>query len=103
SHAPLTNTVTLHLHDPLPIKGKKDSQATCPPSLRLRGVGGRGRGITRQKTRAELAPPLRSVRCFPSLRNAIAAEERAGGYSRRKDRKSTRLNSSHATNSYAVY
>src|SRR3712207_8345208 len=82
-----TEIYTLSLHDALPISGRSGSAG---------GVG-RNRGGNRPDGRS--CP--RSGR-YPS------PSARVGGGSRctpraRRDRKSTRLNSSHANNSYAVF
>src|SRR3712207_9299067 len=79
-----TEIYTLSLHDALPISisGSAARSLQRQPSVRLEGSSSR------------LMPP-------PSLHSLRA---RAGGRARaRRDRKSTRLNSSHANISYAVF
>src|SRR3712207_8647813 len=88
-----TEIYTLSLHDALPI---------CAD--RKRGLQAQGRGRPPARTRRGRALPLgvrlraRRVRLLP--RHAEGGRPRRG---RRRDRKSTRLNSSHANISYAVF
>src|SRR3712207_9463837 len=82
-----TEIYTLSLHDALPI-----STASC--SLRAAASAGR-RG--RQQAPAAPLPPIPSRRC--RSRGGTANAPRRGP----QDRKSTRLNSSHANISYAVF
>src|SRR5207302_11455355 len=77
-----TEIYTLSLHDALPISGRR--RAAADP----RASGGRGGADPRRP----VAPTCGAVRAAPS---------RALG--RRRDRKSTRLNSSHVKISYAVF
>src|SRR3712207_8649148 len=73
-----TEIYTLSLHDALPISRGHRGQGGRP----VRGAAGR--------------PPL-----LPAGAVAAGHADRAGG--RHRDRKSTRLNSSHANISYAVF
>src|SRR5690606_40579308 len=96
---PPTETYTLSLHDALPICGRRGPVRICPAPVddRLsRGVGdqgGQGDRVCRPSARAL----RRAVR--HSQRGLYAAQ--AAGVL--KDRKSTRLNSSHVKISYAVF
>src|SRR5438445_13820968 len=76
THTAPTEIYTLSLHDALPISGRR-------PPLRRAGAD-RGRDLR-----------------LPRLRVVPVRPVRAGGTLR--DRKSTRLNSSHANISYAVF
>src|SRR3712207_7754494 len=75
-----TEIYTLSLHDALPILGRR------PPPL-----GGQGRG------------PHLHVRDGHALRGNAGKRAGASRHPHRPDRKSTRLNSSHANISYAVF
>src|SRR3712207_9323081 len=79
-----TEIYTLSLHDALPIFRGSSVAAAAPAGRAARGAGGGG-------GRARLA----------GRRPAAAAAERVRVL--RPDRKSTRLNSSHANISYAVF
>src|SRR3712207_7562869 len=79
-----TEIYTLSLHDALPISRRAHERAARPPLRRRRGLP---RGRARARERGRLARGGRPAR-------------RHGG---RADRKSTRLNSSHANISYAVF
>src|SRR3712207_7956313 len=75
-----TEIYTLSLHDALPICGRTSRRATCAGTSR--SCGSRGGGRTAAGRRC----------CCPPGRRSTTA-----------DRKSTRLNSSHANISYAVF
>src|SRR3712207_8826408 len=88
-----TEIYTLSLHDALPIWSLWSAEPR--PALRRRPAPGRGRlplGVSSHHPgRREAVPP------------ALRRLERPGEVSRPRDRKSTRLNSSHANISYAVF
>src|SRR5207249_5217933 len=96
-----TSTSTLSLHDALPI---------C--ALRAAHRSGQGRDRARQAGRARpSALPLAQLRALAGasapararrVRRALLSGERAAA-PRQEDRKSTRLNSSHVSISYAVF
>src|SRR3712207_8098589 len=76
---------TLSLHDALPISWitvRLQRSITCAPSARARFTSSRNHGLSSG------APPVMST---------VRTSERS------RDRKSTRLNSSHANISYAVF
>src|SRR3712207_6868234 len=81
-----TEIYTLSLHDALPI--------LCRAPVRLVRAAARGRPRD---------PPRRAARSRQRGRPPGARLARRGGSLRRRDRKSTRLNSSHANISYAVF
>src|SRR3712207_7492662 len=83
-----TEIYTLSLHDALPIS---------PPDQRLRG----GRGDPAQ--RGGLPPVLRGHPAEGGQGGTLGRGRRSGQVRRGRDRKSTRLNSSHANISYAVF
>src|SRR3712207_7313452 len=90
-----TEIYTLSLHDALPISAARLPSADAhAPVFRLgrRRVVGRSGGRSRAGPRAE-APALRGAR----------QDRQREGRALRPDRKSTRLNSSHANISYAVF
>src|SRR3712207_9131303 len=74
-----TEIYTLSLHDALPISRARGRRAPAPPR-RARGGPARHRGAPLPQSASVPPPPAR-----------------------RQDRKSTRLNSSHANISYAVF
>src|SRR5947209_15358220 len=83
---PPTEISTLSLHDALPISSRRPGdleRGADPQELRHGGEDRAGGGRPAQEQAP--APPARS------------------GGGRRRDRKSTRLNSSHANISYAVF
>src|SRR5690606_41647618 len=87
---PATSFYTLSLHDALPI--------SSPRALRRssRVVEARDR-TDKSRVRAALLP---ATDCAPSKgRNMVSSR----GPDKRRDRKSTRLNSSHVKSSYAVF
>src|SRR3712207_8186326 len=88
-----TEIYTLSLHDALPISATPASSptrsgATAPPTSARRPP----------PVRAVVARPDRPVADEPRTRAPLPGRPRAGA-----DRKSTRLNSSHANISYAVF
>src|SRR3712207_7131873 len=80
-----TEIYTLSLHDALPICGGRRGGRGARASRRARRAAAAGRGSARGRT------PGRTPRGA------------AAPATRRRDRKSTRLNSSHANISYAVF
>src|SRR3712207_7531638 len=84
-----TEIYTLSLHDALPI-----SVAGPGPECRPRRDPGPARGLVRRARRTQAAP---AGRRGPALGRSV--DRRTA----RTDRKSTRLNSSHANISYAVF
>src|SRR3712207_8912129 len=88
-----TEIYTLSLHDALPIAGHQPG----PLQVGDRGVPGVGPGLADLRPAHEAARPI----AVPAAR---VAQERLVGHRRvPADRKSTRLNSSHANISYAVF
>src|SRR3712207_8777973 len=90
-----TEIYTLSLHDALPIFVPVD------PRVRARGAAGHARGLAdprRADPAGTAATPARLRGRAPGTR-----EGSRGGRARPRDRKSTRLNSSHATISHAVF
>src|SRR5207248_8579142 len=92
---------TLSLHDALPIYNPRCPSPATPARTRapLRPSGGRGRGPSLSDGREPLqlnlgGKPLQRL----SVADGFVVEGLAGS-----DRKSTRLNSSHRTISYAVF
>src|SRR3712207_9096859 len=80
-----TEIYTLSLHDALPI---------CP----------RGKNFRRRRVRSKFDPVTLTRRCNRGYSGKVVARRLGGIYdARRSDRKSTRLNSSHANISYAVF
>src|SRR3712207_8950877 len=77
-----TEIYTLSLHDALPISGVGEApdEEVARPHVELRRLGGRHRGVERR-----------------------AVGQCIDHHASRADRKSTRLNSSHANISYAVF
>src|SRR5690606_41570207 len=94
---PPTDIYTLSLHDALPISprsGAPRAGAHVPAHARLLRA-------ERARERARRQPPARG-RGTPA--GAVRRAARRGGRDRRaRDRKSTRLNSSHVKISYAVF
>src|SRR5438309_7938986 len=88
---------TLSLHDALPISSRG--------ALRRDTEGGVGRGRRRPCRRAFRAPDGARLRGRARGRALALGGKREPGGSRRRrrDRKSTRLNSSHSSISYAVF
>src|SRR3712207_8971621 len=85
-----TEIYTLSLHDALPISHcRNPCRINDIPNRTNRGAGRRG-GPDRD--RARVGDP-----------RALVRQSCVRGRARRKDRKSTRLNSSHANISYAVF
>src|SRR5207245_11257143 len=84
-HTPTSQTHTLSLHDALPISSKNSNRGTYLPN------------ITRQTV---IGPE--STRPIGPHKNA-RRRRRSACPLRRPDRKSTRLNSSHGSISYAVF
>src|SRR3712207_7356736 len=78
-----TEIYTLSLHDALPIYG-----------------GGRGHVA---QPRARAAGPERADDALLDLGGAVELDQLLGDRGEQRDRKSTRLNSSHANISYAVF
>src|SRR3712207_8796358 len=85
-----TEIYTLSLHDALPISHHR------PQLARLRADAGRGRGDTR-------VLPAGAGAELPALPVGCGRAEPVGARTVTTDRKSTRLNSSHANISYAVF
>src|SRR3712207_8921309 len=86
-----TEIYTLSLHDALPISGTSGGEGSLVPREQLDFEGRRFLGTTLRAAQIEAlrgAPAERPIRVFVGLRS---------------DRKSTRLNSSHANISYAVF
>src|SRR5207253_8884320 len=94
NRAPHTDTYTLSLHDALPISGAMPAAREPARSNEQRHRCEDARG-TRQR-------PDGVGRERPEERRLVAGEERMQQVQRR-DRKSTRLNSSHVAISYAVF
>src|SRR3712207_7425040 len=91
---PTTKIYTLSLHDALPISPHRDAERSRHHQpARLRHVGGGEHEIVRPR----LAPPIFRKR------SEIGAAPRQQDADADADRKSTRLNSSHANISYAVF
>src|SRR5699024_12224984 len=82
---------TLSLHDALPISREQDARLAAQCSISA---------ICSAATAGEMRPAATSASIFFTLAR-IAASERSRAIIR--DRKSTRLNSSHVSNSYAVF
>src|SRR5439155_27012135 len=87
--APPTDIYTLSLHDALPIFARRAAARVDHRSRRRRGG-------------PRLAAPLRGPHRSPRERGREGGDSRRGR-TRRRDRKSTRLNSSHVAISYAVF
>src|SRR2546430_9255867 len=84
-----TEIYTLSLHDALPIYRRRASDSGTRPARRAR-------------TAASPRPPSRRPRACPAAGRSPRARTRDALRGRR-DRKSTRLNSSHSQISYAVF
>src|SRR3712207_7683702 len=59
--------------------------------------------VTSAKKRSESVSPCTSERCSPSRSSSPGSPQMTPLWANRRDRKSTRLNSSHANISYAVF
>src|SRR3712207_8352498 len=86
-----TEIYTLSLHDALPISGGMVSSASATSSSKRRLL------ISTRGSRPAVARPQQA------LDGGLQGVRRGVGHRRREDRKSTRLNSSHANISYAVF
>src|SRR3712207_8221868 len=87
-----TEIYTLSLHDALPISG--------PPADR--GAGDAGQGVRTGRGELVQREAGRHPRDRPAVQGGPGGR-RLGGADGQGDRKSTRLNSSHANISYAVF
>src|SRR3712207_7713942 len=85
-----TEIYTLSLHDALPISSRAGQAGRLEPNR----AAGSARGRRRSCRSRDRPPPDRPQR------SGAASPDRTG---RGRDRKSTRLNSSHANISYAVF
>src|SRR3712207_6963308 len=91
-----TEIYTLSLHDALPISRAPRPRAGHPGRSRARLGGGLAGGVRAGHHQHRPDGPRPAVRAVPEPGAAVGA-------GRRQDRKSTRLNSSHANISYAVF
>src|SRR2546426_4141568 len=101
-----TEIYTLSLHDALPISRRPRARSVArqprgPRGARYGpGAGPGGRGSAAARARFE---PLVAGGARPARPSALGAGRTAGERRRARDRKSTRLNSSHLVISYAVF